>query len=326
MPTSFDAFREWALAASSRAARRWEDPHADEMPILYGQDCYDDRHEIPVPPIYLRHRRGHIGWLTQQVPVEVANRSLYRLCLRISVWTGDADKYNDLSADPVRTELLLNIVAEHGRREVWQAPIHRDKSGVPTLGSWEEYDADPSQGPLLHLIDDALRHSKGKRGRTMPAANMVLGPYDVPTDFFPDYRVYASGPIDWVGEDRVVSSYKAAFRTEQPDHVIVSVCYVFTPGYGLDDHIHGALGALSRMGNREFDGPRMGERSHRFDGPLDNGRLHKYQVLWSQGNVLCELGLVGPPGYFKAHKLNSLAATQHARLDSELRAPLATPD
>src|SRR5438067_1426378 len=161
MPTSFVAFREWALGATSRAARRWEDPNADEMPILYAQDCYGDRHEIHVPPIYLRHKRGHIGWLTQLVPVEVANRSLYRLCLRLSAWTGDVDKYKDLSADPARTELLLNIVAEPDRREVWQAPIHRDKSGLPTLGSWEEYDADPTQGPLLDLIDDALRHGKG---------------------------------------------------------------------------------------------------------------------------------------------------------------------
>jgi len=296
------------------------------MPVLYGQDCYDDRHEIAVPPIYLRHKRGHIGWLTQLVPAEVANRSLHRLCLRISAWSGDADKYKDLSADPARTELLLNIVAEPGRREVWQAPIHRDKSGLPTLGAWEEYDADATQGPLLHLIDDALGHGKEKSGRTMPAANMVLGPYDVPTNFFPDYRVNACGPIDWVGEDRVISSYKAAFRTEKPDHVILSICYVFSHDYGLDDHIHGALGALSRMGSKEFDGPRLGDRSHRFDGPLDHGRLHKYQVLWRQGNILCELGLVGPPGYFKAHKLNSLAATQHARLDSELRAPLTTPD
>src|SRR5260370_41740044 len=122
------------------------------MPTLHGQDCQDDRREIHVPPIDLRHKSGHIGWLTQLVPVEVANRSLYRLCLRISAWTGDADKYRDLSADPARTEMLLNIVAERGRREVWQAPIHRDQSGLPTLGSWEECEADASQGPLLHLI------------------------------------------------------------------------------------------------------------------------------------------------------------------------------
>jgi len=326
MPRSFDAFRKWALETTSRAARRWEEPDADEVPILYGEDCYEDRHEIHVPPIYLRHKRGHIGWLTQLVPAEVANRSLYRLCLRISAWTGDADHYEDLSADPARKELVLNIVAEAGRCEVWQAPIHRDKSGIPTLGPWGEYEADAAQGPLLYLMDEALRDGKGKRGRTMPAANMVLAPYDVPTNYFPDYRANACGPIDWVGDDRVLSSYKAAFRTEEPDHVILSVCYVFSADYGLEDHILGALGALSRMGSREFDGPRIGDRSHRFDGPLDNGRLHKLQVLWSQGNILCELGLVAPPGYFKAHKLNSLAATQHARLDSELRAPLAALD
>ena len=319
---SFEAFREWALAASSQAASRWEDPDADQMPILYGQDLYDDRHEIAAPPIDLRHSRGHIGWLTQLVPMEVKNRSLQRLCLRISAWTGDADKYEDLSSDPDRTELLLNIVAEAGRSEVWQARIYRDKSGVPRLDPWHEYEADTTKASLLQLIDRALRKGNGKRGRTVPAANMVLGPYDVPIDFFPDYRGNACGPVDWVGEDQVVSSYKAAFRTEQPDHVILSVCHVFRPDYGLDAHFDGALGALTKMANKEIDGPRIGERSHFFEGPLDSGRLHKHQVLWSQRNILCELGLLGPPGYFKTQKLNSLAATQHARLQRELRTSL----
>jgi len=293
---SFEAFREWALAASSQAASRWEDPDADQMPILYGQDLYDDRHEIAAPAIYFRHNRGHIGWLTQLVPVEVTNRSLYRLCLRISAWTGDADKYDDLSSDPARTELLLNIVAEAGRSEVWQARIYRDKSGVPRLDPWHEYEADTTKASLLQLIDRALRKGNGKRGRTVPAANMVLGPYDVPIDFFPDYRGNACGPVDWGGEDQVVSSYKAAFRTEGPGHVILSVCYIFCPGYGLDGHIGGALGALTKMGNKEIDGPRIGERSHLFEGPLDSGRLHKHQALWTQGDILCELGLIGPPG------------------------------
>lgn len=131
---SFEAFRDWALSTTSRAARRWEDPTADEMPILYGQDRYGDLHEIAIPPIYLRHNRGHIGWMTQLLPVEVANRSLYRLSLRISVWTGDGDKDEDLSTDPGRIELLTNVVAERGRREVWQARIDRDKSALPRLG------------------------------------------------------------------------------------------------------------------------------------------------------------------------------------------------
>jgi hypothetical protein len=325
---SFDAFRKWALAASRRAALRWEDATADEMPVMYGQDRYEDLHQIAVPPIYLRRNRGHIGWMTQLLPVEVANRSLYRLCFRASAWTGDATRYTDLSTDPARTELLLNIVAEPGRREVWQARIDRDKSGLPKLAHWQEYNASDfiAQDSLLQLIDDAFHHGIGKRGRTMPAANMVLGPYDVPNDFFPDYRGNACGPVEWVTLDQAVSSYKATFRREQAGPVIISICYVFARGYGLDDHVAGALGALANSGNSEIAGPRIGERSHFFDGTLDNGRLHKYQALWRQGNILCELGLAGPPRYFKRAQLHELTAVQNARLQAELRAPLTPPD
>jgi len=324
----FNAFRNWALAASRRAALRWEDATADEMPVMYGQDHYGDLHEIAIPPVYLRHARGHIGWMTQLLPVEVASRSLHRLCLRISAWTGDGNTYKDLSTDPGRTELLLNVVAEPGRHEVWQGRIDRDMSGLPRLGSWHEYSANEFsvEGPLLELIGNALGHGNGKRGRTMPAANMVLGPYDVPRHFFPDWRGNACGPVDWVPQDQSVSSYKATFRPEQSGHVILSLCCFFSPSYSLDGHIQGALGALTNNGNIEIAGPRIGERSHLFDGPLDNGRLHKYQALWRQGNILCELGLVGPPGYFKPHQLDGLAAAQNTRLQGELRAPLTSAD
>jgi hypothetical protein len=250
------------------------------------------------------------------------------LSLRISAWTGDSSKYKDLSVDPARTELLLNVVAEPGRHEVWQARIDRDKSGLPSLGSWNEYNANEFDvgGPLVQLINDAIGHGNGKRGRTMPAANMVLGPYDVPRDFFPDFRGNACGPVDWVAQDRIVSSYKAAFRREQPDHVILSVCCYFSPRYGLDGHIYGALEALRNSGNKEIAGPRIGERSHLFDGPVDNGRLHKYQAVWRQGNILCELGILGPSGYFKPHQLSELAAVQNGRLQAELSAPLSSAD
>src|SRR5712692_2893219 len=177
---NFDAFRDWALAASTRAARRWEDPTADEVPLAYAQDLYGDLHEIVIPPVYSEREGGHIGWMTQLLPVEVANRSLSKLCLRISAWSGDADKYKDLSADPDRTEFLLNVVAERGRRELWHARIERDNSGLPSLGAWRQYPARTTQGRLFRLIDDALRPGPKKKGRTMPAANMVLGPYDVP--------------------------------------------------------------------------------------------------------------------------------------------------
>jgi hypothetical protein len=326
IPMSFDAFRDWALAASTRAARRWEDPTADEVPLTYAQDLYGDLHEIAVPPIYLRQKGGHIGWMTQLLPVEVANRSLCRLCLRTSAWTGDAEKFVDLSTDPGRTELLLNVVAERGRREVWQARIERDNFGLPRLGSWRKYPANAAQGKMLLLIDDALRHGSLKKGRTMPAANMVLGPYDVPRIYFPDYRGNACGPIDWVADDDVLSSYKATFRPEEPDHVILSLCYVFSRDYGLDDHLRGALEALKRGGNREFAGPKIGERSHFFDGPIDSGRLHKYQALWTHGNILCELGLMGPPGFFKAHELSALVAAQNFRVQGELLAPLSSAE
>lgn len=158
----------------------------------------------------------------------------------------------------------------------------------------------------------------------MPAANMVRGPYDVPGDFFPDFPGNACGPIDWVGQDRVVSSYQTTFRPEHPGHVIISLCYVFSQGYVLDDHMDGALGTLAKSGNKEIAGPKIGERSQLFDGTIDNGRLHEYQALWRHGNILCELALVGPPGYFKTHELNALALTQNSRLQGELRAPLTS--
>jgi hypothetical protein len=179
-----------------------------------------------------------------------------------------------------------------------------------------------AEGPILRLIDDALRCEPLKMGRTMPAANMVLGPYDVPGDFFPDYRGKACGPVDWVEEDDVMATYKATFRTERPDHVILSLCYLFSPDYGLEGHIDGALGALEKSGSRVIDGPTMGDQSYFFDGSVDDGRLHKYQALWTHGNSLCELGLVGPPGFFEAPELHALAAAQNFRVEGELRAPL----
>ena len=321
---TFDAFRNWALAASTRAARRWEDATADEMPLAYGEDQYGDLHEIAIPPIYLRHRRGHIGWMTQLLPVEVANRSLSRLCLRVSAWTGDDTEYEDLSADPARTELLLSVVAERGRSEVWHARIERDRSGLPRLGQWQLEPGDTWQGPLLRLIDEALLRGSLKKGRTMPAANMVLGPYDVPRNYFPDFRGDACGPIDWISAADATSSYKAIFRTEQPHHTILSLCYVFSRDYRLDGHIRGALEALAKAGNKEIDGPNFGERSHFFDGPMEGGRLHKYQAVWTHGSILCELGLAGPPGFFKAHELSKLASVQNARVKEELRAPLTS--
>jgi len=319
---SFDAFRDWALAASTRAARRWEDPTADEVPLAYAQDLYGDLHEIVIPPVYSEREGGHIGWMTQLLPVEVANRSLSRLCLRISAWSGDADKYKDLSADPDRTEFLLNVVAERGRRELWHARIERDNSGLPSLGAWRQYPARTTQGRLFRLIEDALRHGPKKKGRTMPAANMVLGPYDVPADYFPDYRGNACGPIEWVAPNDVVCTYKATFRPRQPDYVILTLCYIFTPEYGLDDHLQGALGALKQNGHREIAGPKIGDRSHFFDGFLDKGRLHKYQALWTHGTILCELGLAGPPGFFQAAELSALATAQDSRVQGELRTPL----
>src|SRR5207245_11572506 len=133
--------------------------------------------------------------------------------------------------------------------------IERDKSGLPRLGLWQKYPANAFQGQLLKLINDALSRGSSKKGRTMPAANMVLGPYDVPRDYFPDYRGNACGPVEWVTEDDVVSSYKASFRPEQPDHVILSLCYVFSHDYGLDDHIRGALEARRHRCNTENGGP-----------------------------------------------------------------------
>jgi len=189
MPASmtFEDFRRWALDRSLQAARRWEEPYEDEIQVLLGLDDYGAFHVVPVPPIYLKKDRGHVHWLGGALPDLVANRSLHRIAFRSSAWASTNPKYEDQPVeDPKRTERLLLQIAEKGRFESWMAPIKRSRSDVPTVGEWELYatDADGLSGALPKRIRIALDKRAGSQGPTMPAADMVLGPWDVPDDLF----------------------------------------------------------------------------------------------------------------------------------------------
>ena len=318
---TFEDFRRRALDRSLQAALRWEEPYEDEFQVLLGLDDYGAFHVVPVPPIYLKQDRGHVHWLSGALPDLVANRSLQRIAFRTSAWASTNPKYEDRPVDdPKRTERLLLQIAEKGRFESWMAPIKRSRSEVPTIGEWELYatNADGLGGAVPKHIRRALDKRAGSQGPTMPAAEMVLGPWDVPDDLFPVQS--SCGPLPNPSESST-SSYRAVFRPESPGPVIISHAAVANSDDAPPDYLLGAIQALRETGNEEFDGPPLGEESHYFRGTLDGGRLQRYTALWRYPHVFCEVAVASPSGRFKASDVRRYAALQDKRARVELNSP-----
>jgi hypothetical protein len=323
---TFEDFRRWALDSTRWAALRWEEPDEDEVMVLLAADTYDAFHVIPVPPLYVGLERGHVHWLAGGLPDIVSNRSLHRLAFRTSAWASRDPKYVDQPVDdPKRTEFVLLHVAEKGRYEAWHAPITRSRSGLPGIGEWELYatDRDGLSGALPKRIRMALDGRAGARGPTMPAADMVLGAWDVPREYIP--LESSCGPLEYA-RDNTSSTYAAVFGPESPGPVIVSQALVFPQRDAPRGHVEGAMQMLVSTGNAQFDGPPLVEESHYFKGKLDGDRLYRYTALWRSDNVFCELALVGPPGAFNAADLHQYAAIQARRAEANLesRRPMSS--
>ena len=315
---TFEDFRRWALDTSRGAALRWEEPDDDGLKVVLAADDYDAFHVIPMPPAYLQRERGYVHWLAGALPDIVANRSLQRVAFRTSAWVSTDPKYADQPVDdPKRGELLMMQVAEKGRYEAWHAPIRRAASGVPAIGEWQLYasDKDGLSGALPKRIRVALGNRGASRGPTMPAAEMVLGAWDVPHDFFP-FAAHC-GPLDYAREN-TAATYVALFRPESPGPIILSQALVFDESDAPVGHIEGALQALIEAQNREFTGPPLGDESHYFEGKLDGDRLYRYQALWRYPGVFCEVAVAGPPGRFTKSDLFRYASFQDKRASAEL--------
>jgi len=317
---TFEDFRKWALDSSRGAALRWEEPDDDEILVLLGADRYDALHLIPVPPFYLRLERGHVAWLRGDLPHIVTNRSLRCVAFRTSSWTSRNPKYEDNPVDdPQRGEHLMLHIAAKGRYEVWIATIKRSKANLPRVGEWELHatDKDGLSGALPTRIRQALDTRGKSRGSTMPAAEMVIGPWDVPPEFMPLSKI--CGPLDHARKT-TVSTFVAVYRPVSPGPVIASQAVVFPSGEGIADYVKGVMQALVGAQNREFDGPALGVDSHYFEGPLDGDRLYRHTALWHYGRVFCECSVSGPPRTFNADDLLHYAAIQDRRAQANLPA------
>lgn len=315
---TFEDFKRWALDTSTGVARRWEDPYDDEMQVLLGEDDYGAFHVVPVPPIYSNRERGHVHWLAGALPDVVANRSLRRIAFRSSAWTSRNPKYADRPVDdPNRTEHLTLAVAEKGRYESWIAEIQRSRSGLPSVNAWELHakDTEITGGAVPKHIRKALDSRGDAQAPTMPAADMVLGSWDVPDDLFPVQS--SSGPLPDPTHSNT-SSYRVVFRPESPGPVIISQAAVSDRDGAVADYLVGAMKVLNEMGNEEFEGASLGEESHYFRGTLDDGRLKRYTALWRYSNVFCEVAVVSPSGRFKASDVRRYAAIQDKRARAEL--------
>ena len=315
---TFEDFRHWALNNSGEASLRWERPLDSEAQTLLAADDYGAFHMIPVPPYYLRHERGWNYWLDSSLPDIVANRSLQRVAFRASAWASRNPKYDARPVDdPDRVELLILHVAEKGRFEAWHAPIGRSRSGLPNIGEWNLYttEKDPVGGGLAGRIGMALDKRAGAKGPTMPAADMVLGAWDIPYDYIPIPNV--SGPLEHL-RYRATSSYLAYFRPESPGVVIFGQAFTAPHEDDTTGYIDGAIEGLHEQGHTEFDGPRLGDRTHYVEGKADGGRQYRHTALWRYGNAFLEVAVAGPPGRFTKSQLCRYATIQDKRARAEL--------
>lgn len=317
---TFEDFRRWALDSSREAALRWEEPTDGERMVLLAVDDYGSQHVIPVPPLYLRLNRGHFHWLAGALPDIVAGRSLHRLAFRTLAWASGNPKFVDQPVDdPNRTERLLLNIAERGRYEIWHAEVTRSRSGLPRIAEWALYatDQDDLGGAIPKRIRMALDSRAGARGPTMPSADMVLSPLDVPEDFVPVPS--HSGPLDHA-RAYTVSTYVALFRPESPGPVILSQAIVFPHREATRSQAEEVMQVLVTTDNEEFGGWPLGEDSHYFEGKLDGDRLQRLTAMWRYQGVFCELAVAGPPGAFNIGDLYHYAGIQTRRVEANLRA------
>ena len=310
---TFEEFRSWALDSSRGAALRWEEPEDDEILVLLAADRYDAHHVIPVPPFYLRLERGHLPWVREDLPHIVTNRSLRYVAFRTSAWTSRNPKYEDNPVDdPQRGEHLLLHIAAKARYEVWIATIERSEGNLPRLGEWDLHatDKDGLGGAIPTRIRQAFEKSGKSRGPTMPAADMVIGPWDVPAEFMPLSKI--CGPLDHARKT-TVSTFVSVYRPVSPGPVIASQALLFPSDEGIEDYVKGVMQALVAAENRDFAGPQLGLDAHYFRGPLDGDRLYRHTALWHYGRAFCECSVSGPPGTFNTDDLHQYAEIQDRR-------------
>jgi hypothetical protein len=149
----------------------------------------------------------------------------------------------------------------------------------------------------------------------MPAADMVLGPWDAPDDFIPVPKY--CGPLDYAREN-TVSTYVALFRPVSPGPVIISQALVLPKADQSADYVEGAMQELVNTHNTEFVGPPLGRESHYFEGKLDGNQHDRYTALWRYERIFCELSVAGPPGAFNVDDLHHYASVQDRRVKANL--------
>lgn len=309
---TFEEFRDWALESTRAAARRWEKPDNPETQILLAVDDYGARHLIPVPPIYLKEERGHVYWL-RTLPVIANNRSLRFLAYRASTWGTVDPTFADAPVDdPSRFELLTLNVAGKDRYEIWSATIVRLSEGLPTISEWKGHTSQQYEfrGAIPKHLRAALDGRQGLRGPTMPAADMVLSPLDLPDDFF--LFEDRSGPVD-KALNATLSSYHAVNAPRTPWVQSISQAMVFPSSAAAEEETHGQAQVLVEDANPEFDGPPLGDESHYFGGMFNGSHVHRFTVNWRYAEAFCQLTLTGPPGHWTRAQVFEYVARQDRR-------------
>jgi hypothetical protein len=298
---TFEDFRRSALDSYRRGALTWETTKDAEASILFAADDFGAFHIFPVPPFFLRHERGRIDWLTSALPNIADNRSLLRVAFPACAWASRNPNYDDRSRDnPKGEDLLMVHIAEKGRYEVWQAEFRRSRSRLAGIGDWQlSRPDDRALGrEVPGRIAVALGNRSGKKGPTIPAADMVLHAWDVPSDYIPLSNY--CGPV--AAKKNITSSYASVFRSETASDLIVSQAFVFTDGDHRRSYIDESVQAIHDQGLKEFGGPTLGEWTQYVEGSSDGDRLYKYAALWRRANAFLEVMVAGPRGRFtKAH-------------------------
>ncbi len=179
-------------------------------------------------------------------------------------------------------------------------------------------------GAFPKLIRDALNQPEVRRGplpRVMPAANMVLGAYDVPPEFAP--AVHLCGHVPAVAEE-AAATYRAIFNTTKPGPVVGSAVYVFPEDYDVEGIMSGSLQALSEQ-QKELEAPALGQECHLFAGLLGKNDLRQFTIVWRHSGIFSEVTLGTAAGAYSVADLRRFADLQERRLQGEMAAPSYRP-